>query len=208
MGGGELVLRQPEVDEAGPGDLGPRDEVGREAAAPRSPARRSSRGLARSRLARTMARLVARSPWPASRGRSSTNSTPSAPRRAATLASSARSASLTRGGLLAPAWSRPWAPAWRPASRPCQPWASDSGLTRRPAFRPRPSGALAVLAVVGDVEAAALEDQAGPARDLPGGRLAAHRALGAGLVGHLLELLEVVPFGAPVLVGRHGRSLG
>ena len=68
-------------------------------------------------------------------------------------------------------------------------------------------GPLAVLAVVGDVEAAAAEDQSRTARDLPGCRLAADRTLGPGLVGHLLELLEAVAFGALVLVGRHRRSL-
>src|SRR4029077_16681807 len=49
---------------------------------------------------------------------------------------------------------------------------------------------LAVLAVVGDVEPAALENEARAARDLPRATLAADRTLGPRLVGHPLELLE------------------
>src|SRR5262249_53509285 len=76
-----------------------------------------------------------------------------------------------------------------------------------PAFlRLRFAGALAVLPVVGDVEAATPEDQAGTARDFPGGHFTANRAFGSWLIGHLLELLEHVPRRTLVLVGRHGRS--
>src|SRR6476646_5271422 len=49
---------------------------------------------------------------------------------------------------------------------------------------------LAVLAVVGDVEPAALENEARATRDLPRATLAADRTLGPRLVGHPLELLE------------------
>src|SRR6476469_2068129 len=57
-------------------------------------------------------------------------------------------------------------------------------------------GPFAVFAVIGDVEAASLEDEPGAPRDDPGRRLAADRALGAGLLGDLLEFLELMPFGA------------
>src|SRR5690606_33273199 len=62
---------------------------------------------------------------------------------------------------------------------------------------------LAVLAVVGDVETRALEDEARPAGDLPGGGLAAGGALGARLVRHLLEQLELMSLGTEILVCRH-----
>ena len=138
----------------------------------------------------------------------STNSTPSAPSRAATRASSARSSSLTRprpfcealeldglGRGLGVGLGRFVGLRSRRAST--RRWLLGLGLARP----------LAVLAVVRDVEAAALEDQPGAAGDLARGRLAAHRTLGAGLLGDPLELLELMPLGALILVGRHRYSL-
>ena len=71
------------------------------------------------------------------------------------------------------------------------------------AILPRP---LAVLPVVGDVEAAALEDEPGAAGDHARTRTPADRTFGHRLVAHLLEQVEAVPLGAPVFVGRHGSA--
>src|SRR5262249_22577910 len=68
------------------------------------------------------------------------------------------------------------------------------------------AGAFAVLAVIGDVETATPENQAGTARDFPRGEFAANRAFDPRLVRHLLKLLDAVPGRALVLIGRHGRS--
>src|SRR6185295_18591763 len=75
------------------------------------------------------------------------------------------------------------------------------GLARlvRPVRLVRLSWPLPVLPVVGDVEARALEDEPGPARDLPGCHPAANGTLGPRLLGHLLEQLELMPLRALVL---------
>src|SRR5690606_12108317 len=65
---------------------------------------------------------------------------------------------------------------------------------------------VALRTVVRDVEARALEQEARAGREQALGLLAAPRASGPGLGADPLEQLELVPLGAPVLVGRH-RSL-
>ncbi len=62
---------------------------------------------------------------------------------------------------------------------------------------------LAVPAVIGDVEAAALEDQPLTAGDDPLRLGATHRALPDGAGGDLLDTLKTVPAGTAVFVSRH-----
>src|SRR5690606_4781382 len=62
---------------------------------------------------------------------------------------------------------------------------------------------VALAAVVGDVEALPLEQEAGAAGEDPGGVRTAHGALGDRRVAHALEPLELVSLGTPVLVRRH-----
>src|SRR5207249_4000226 len=78
------------------------------------------------------------------------------------------------------------------------------GFGRRAGLRFLPR-ALPVLAVVGDVEARALEDEPRPPGYDAHGGAAALRTLGPRPVGHLLESFELVPLGAAVLVGGHIR---
>ena len=95
----------------------------------------SFRGLVFCDFATTMARLVARSPWSLSRGRSSTNSDSGAPKTPATRASSARMASFTFR------WSSCWASGRRLASFPsclqtwCRAWTRPSSPVLRAPLR-------------------------------------------------------------------------
>ena len=71
------VARQPDVDEAGTGDLDGLDVGARRRCAPRR-SRRPARGFMPACLAQRNATVVAQSPWPASRGRSTPGSGASA----------------------------------------------------------------------------------------------------------------------------------
>ena len=200
------VLGQPEIDEAGPGDLGLRTTVPSGSGARRAPVRQLCGDWSSGGLATTMARLVARSPWPPSRGRSST--------KAISGASSTRG---HPGQLGADAASLTRRPSWLvrllgfgPCGRRSRLGLSAlalSGFGARVCLRRSVSGlarALAVLAVVGDVESAALENEPRSPGNHARRRLCRTTGTWPRLLGHPLELLERMPGGAPVLVRRHG----
>ncbi len=143
------------------------------------------RGFCLRARATTMARFVARSPWPWSRGRSSTKGRSPAPSRSATRPSSSRIAWLTSG----PSSWRTWRRSQERVSRPSPAMATSPPSPASPASPPSPTsppvrrlgiaafsdgfrlpGPLPVLAVIGDVEPGPLEHQPGPAGDLAHGQ--------------------------------------